>query len=440
MGVPVLLVGAFLLRAFGAAARNTKFAAAYYTGWLLCAVAGWLVASASGALSPVWLVFVLGFGAALIDFRRSHQKIWSGVDAVVVLSAGLFSVLWVDWIVLLWFALLATGFGFTIDLAIRRFSKRLTVRAVATMMVITFLGLVVGAAQFSYPTHPRLLLSMLYNGGFLHAGILPVTDGERIVLATGAVAWLERRSLRGPFPGALLFHGADAEGSRQSSAIVLKKALLDAGFVVLSVDHPGYGESPVPAPVSKVSAWDPLPTGLAALETLQSVPNIDKIYAMGHSMGSTDVLRLVNIEGGLTEAMVFGGALSGYPANMDDYWYKRFHTDRRMRDYISRDTFIKIREQYGLRKVLDGVTSDHVPIEFVRFERDWPDIIGGRDALYDAIPGRKNGWTLVGSHHYFNSHKLPHFVLVDTRVISSLIDRFRRVAQPRARSTPLKGN
>jgi pimeloyl-ACP methyl ester carboxylesterase len=428
MAVVVLFLTAVILRVFGTVARQSAGALFYIVGWMLCAIAGWLMASAVGALSPLWLVFVLGVGGALIDFRRSRQVVWSGADALTVVSAGLLSVLRVDYIALLGFALVGTGIGFLIDLAICRSSNWLRVRALQTLIAVSVVGVLVSAVKFSYPSQPRLLLAMLRNGGLLHSGILPVHEGKRIVLATGAVAWLDQPSSSGPFSAVLFFHGADTRGSRQSSAIVLRRALMDAGFAVLSVDHPGFGDSPVPTVDSEIAAWNPLPTGLSALETLRSIPGIDKIYVIGHSMGATDVLRLLRVDRRLAGAVIFGAALDD-SAGGSDYWYKRFHTDRRMRHYISRDQFMQIiGEYYNVRSFVQALPLDHAPLLFVRFSQDWPNIIAGREPLYNAIPGPKLDWTIIGSHHYFNSHQWALMILADTRVMRSLVDKFHHLS------------
>jgi pimeloyl-ACP methyl ester carboxylesterase len=225
-----------------------------------------------------------------------------------------------------------------------------------------------------------------------------------------------------------LFHGANPEGSKQSSAIVLRRALLEAGFVVLAVDHPGYGASPAPSVDADIVAWDPLPTVLASLNTLRGLPNIDWIIAVGHSLGVTDILRLLHTKQDLRAVIVFGAAL-GDSTDSGDYWYKRFHTDRKMDKWIPLDRVLKIQERfYEDGRLLQDIYPQHPPIIFARFGLEWSKIAATRDAWYESIPGRKSLWDLNNSTHYFNSKKFMDLVVCDTRVTHSLATGLRHLA------------
>jgi len=426
-GAVLLLSAALIVRTWGAAARIAWRQSLWRAvGWVLCALAGWLAAAAAGALFPLWPVLVLGIAGALLDLQGDRQELWSGADAIVVVVSGLFSVPRVEATVLIEITVLATAVGFAVDSLLRQSPKRVRV---GTLVMLFLACISIGMARFpSIVWGASLLQEMSRNANLLEIGIVPVCQGERIVLETGAVAWLERPPGEGPFPGALLFHGAHPDGSRQPSAIVLRRALLDAGFVVLSVDHPGYGESHAPSVDADIVAWDPMPTVLAALKTLRATKGVDGIFAFGHSLGATDVLRLSSVEPMLRGAAIFGAALgeSIESGEIAEYWYKRFHTDRRMNNWLTRERFLEIGNRfYDEGRLVKALHPDHAPILFVQFGFEHSNIAATRDALYDAIPGRKMRWDLVNSTHYFSSHKVAGLVIGDTQVARSLASRLR---------------
>jgi pimeloyl-ACP methyl ester carboxylesterase len=317
------------------------------------------------------------------------------------------------------------GIGFGIDLLLTRVSKRQQIAAFILPLVASSIIPATGYIVLRWD-RVSLLNSLPY------IGLTPIHQGERIVLETGAVAWLDRPSGKGPFPGVVFFHGANADGSKQSSAIVLRRALLDAGFVVLSVDHPaGYGESPAPEINDQIEAWDPLPTVLAELKALRAMSDVDKIFAFGHSMGVREVLRLlsVNVEPKLTGAVVFGGRMHEAPSELSEYWYERFHTDRRIPYRLPKEKIIEIHARfYDGKRIVQALEPDHPPILFVRFGYEWPDVAATRDELYASLPGRKTSWDLGNSTHYFSSWKKFGLVVGDTRVTRLLSRQFRLLA------------
>jgi pimeloyl-ACP methyl ester carboxylesterase len=421
----LLFIAALVLRAAAAGVRATTLQWPYQVGgWLLCTVASWLVASAAGAWAPLWPALALGLIGAFFDVWFYRPAVRIGIDTTVVALAGWFSLPSLSMERLAMLAIGTSGSGFLLDLLVSRLPKRMQA---ATVLSPLLAGLVVGALWPHFIAKPiRESGKLLVRVGptlALHIGVTPVHKGDRIILRTGAVAWLDRPSGPGPFLGALLFHGARSDGSQQPAAYILRRALLNAGLVVLAVDHPGFGESPAPSPVADLAAWDPLPTELSALETLRATPGVEGILAIGHSMGVGDVLSLLHTTPQLLGAVLFGGGLNGL-SERDPYWYTRFHTDRRMRERLSLERFHEIGDRfYNQGKKAETLPLDHAPILFVRFGLEYPNIVASRDLLYERIPGRKTIWDLVKSTHYFNSFGSAGLVIGDTRTISQLASR-----------------
>jgi pimeloyl-ACP methyl ester carboxylesterase len=273
---------------------------------------------------------------------------------------------------------------------------------------------------------PRLFYKVISYSDFIHVGMAPVNKAERISIGNGVVAWLEYPPGKGPFPGAINFHGANSSGSMQPASTILRRALLHAGFVVLSVDHPGYGHSANPDSGANINAWDPLPIVLNAYSKLRSLPYVDGIIACGHSMGTTDVLRLLNAKVELRGAVLFGASYTD-PSVREEYWYNRFHNDRGITIRLTRKKVLEIRRKfyYGW-PLIKTLSNNHPMILFVRFGIEHADIIAMRDDLYRAISGRKNKWDLVGSTHYFSSYRVPGDLIIgDTRIARLLASKLQ---------------
>jgi pimeloyl-ACP methyl ester carboxylesterase len=235
----------------------------------------------------------------------------------------------------------------------------------------------------------------------LHMGVMRDDAGEKVELASRGVAWLTRVPAGEP---ALLLHGNHRTASHQPSAAALRRALLGAGYSVLSLDHTGYGASPHPAADAPVEDWDPLHNVRAALAYLHREFGERPVLVVGHSMGTGDALRTVAIEPGLRAAILFGSGLRP-PEHRDEYWYQRFHQERRMSDAkLDLAKWRDIRDRYydtgAAAKLLP---PGHAPVIFVRFGHEHRDIAERRDALFDLITPPKLLVNHEGTSHYLNS-------------------------------------
>ncbi|MCC7146392.1 MAG: alpha/beta fold hydrolase [Phycisphaeraceae bacterium] len=414
-----------ILRAAGAGARQRPAPAAIRVlGWVMCAVAAWAAAGAVGAWTPLWLLLLVGLGAALISFfgvgDRPFLKLWADVAAFVAIAeASVPSLSLGGFLIAL---ALILGGGRWLDQLATKFSARARVwSAIAvSVLALTLVGTQAGLAGFIVR---RPLCRIAY------LTITAPFEAHKVVLATGSVAWLDHAvesDADRPTWGAVFFHGANSDGAHQPAAIAMRRALLEAGFVVLSVDHPGYGQSPTPALDAPGEQWDPLPTATAAVQWLSKQPNVGGIIVVGHSMGCTDVLRLLVAGAKVDGAVLCGAGLKD--SSRDEYWYGRFHADRRLPSgSLSREKVQEIRGRYYDNLVLAGqIDSTHPPVLFVRFGLEHENLVATRDQLYQAIPGVKEDWTLEGFTHYLSSFGNLGIVVGNARATGHMADRLRR--------------
>ena len=247
----LLLFGALCLRAAGAALRGgSNRTPRYAVGWIFCTVAAWMAAGAAGAWFPVWPALMLGFIGALVDLRLNRRGVWTGADIIVVALAGLFSIPPLGLGLLMGTVVVVAVGGYAVDSLMDRFEKPVRVAMVLLLLLAASVTLKAGSHAVG---HVRSFAKgLIYTGlmPVLHIGLAPSRMGDRIVLETGAVAWLEYPAGKGPFPGALFFHGAHHEGSRQPAATIIRRALLEAipsppfGYRELSFNANGGGAIP----------------------------------------------------------------------------------------------------------------------------------------------------------------------------------------------------
>ena len=250
--------------------------------------------------------------------------------------------------------------------------------------------------------------------------------GEPITLKTGATAILERPRGGGRFAGAVFFHGAHADGVRQASSVVVRRALLQAGYTVLSVDHPGFGKSPAPDAAGEWTSWDPLPTALAAVETLRREPGVSGVIAFGHSLGAADVARLMVARESLQGAVMSGPGPDD-PGVREDYWYDYFHCSRRLNDRVPRETWREVHQRFYLPQLLlERIEQPLYPTLLIDLGREGSSVQPRRQRVYDALPDPKSRVALMRATHDFSAAGEGGLVMGATTVTRALSAHLRR--------------
>ncbi len=443
-----LLVGALAVRVYGSALRTSwPGATGTVLGSMIGAIAAWLAACAAGAWSPVWIAVIGGAlgGHAIMGLPRIWRLQLSAIlDGLIFTIAAQLSIPPLDVGVTAIGAVLVAGIALLLDISMAHVPALIRASGAVIASVAGAAGLMVlfaspHASWLVQAGAPSSRLERLMS--FANLGIVSARDQdiERRELPTGAVAWLQRPAGSGPFPAAIFFHGAHPAGSFQPAAVAARRALRDAGFVVLAVDHPGFGESPSPDPGARLAEWDPLPTAAAALDLLREDESVGIVIAAGHSMGTADVFRLLASPYALDGAIVFSTTGLYEPERMG-YWYQRFHAVRRLPpNSLSFDQVMAIIDlYYQPRRMVPKLASTHPLIIFGRFDRDGPHMAGFADQLYSEIQGAKRVWYLPGSHH-FNARGHGGLVAADMRPVHDLASHLRQFAEEMKHVEPVSG-
>lgn len=419
-------------------ARSKRFRhrsrAARLACWLLAALPVWFLFGYGGGLAPLYIflavAMLLGFADHLLASGR-HSWITLLLGALLpLLPAGTaMSLPRTGWLggLALGCALLA----FLLDRVTAMLPERVARRA-ALLPMAAALGVVLlmlADALVPGPSQPTLAF-------WRHVGldtlVMPasVPGEERIVLDTGAVAWFNRPHAVSPSPGVLFFHGAHRAGSSQAAAVIVRRALLDAGFAVLAVDHPGFGESPAPSGFA-LSDWDPQPTARAAFAVLTARDDVGSIYAIGHSMGTSEVLRLLGEHVQLAAVLILGGGIADRldPHDDDSYWIRRFRTDRSLSNEAIDPEAIRAisKAHYDNAALADAVPRQGPPIHIGHFGVEWPNVEIAREQLNARLPENVTRHELRNVGHYFDGRSRAGIVLSSGYAYRQGVALFRKI-------------
>ena len=407
-----------------------------FPGWFVLWLGGWLLMAGSSAYIALWIPLVIALTTFLFFWlwRRRYP------DAPVLGMGYVFAL----------FGIGLLGIGTTTEVADLHFVLAFFVFLMASLPAqriadeferswIAIPILIIVAGFLLGPTGVRSALQMdsmgrlgdtLWQSQLLFLGLSPAEEGERVELANGSVAWLSRPDGEGPFPAALILHGNDNDASQQASALVMHRALVKAGYLVLALDHIGYGDTPLPGLDDGVERWDPQPGRLAAYDWLAEQPDVAKVVLVGHSMGADGVWRLAAEREGAEAISLFGASLAPEQplrtvdeVEWDDFVgeYERFHEKRGVTGRIDPNLYFAINANYYGTPL--STMGSGPPVTFISFATEWPDIADSRDQLFTQLPEPKENIPFA-SNHYFSATDWRGVMAGDTRVMDELVSLF----------------
>lgn len=416
--VAVIVLMAVALRFIGASVRQeSQHAILRIGGAIFCAVAVWLAASACGSWFELWPILLLGFIGGIAHLVKPHPVVGLAQDVAIVLLAAGFSLPPLPLLSTVVLLIAVGSIGVICELAAARLWPRVRIGLFGASTVGCVVA--IAAAWSTLPTIPVFAWHRTSPFAMANVGLVPTPHGERVVLNEGAtIAWRDIPASQ-PVGGALLLHGAHRDGSQQPAAHVLRRALVNAGYTVLSVDHPGFGESPMPPPGAAIDAWNPLRGMVAGLQSLRDSVQDGPIVLVGHSMGCIDVLRVIAEDVEVAGALLFGGGINVPPMSARA-WSERFHADRQIRESISEPFVAELRgAYYDGDRIAAGVVN-MPPVLFTRFGVEHDDVTVAREALLSALPAHLDVWDFHSATHYLNAWRQRGVLVGDVRVARQL--------------------
>jgi pimeloyl-ACP methyl ester carboxylesterase len=390
--------------------------------WL--GLAAWIAGAMLQGWVPIWQMLLVGTAltatATVIRSRFAFNS-QPAVDFIAMASLMPLSVIPTRVELVLGAALVFAVAGFVLDRLIqrmpRRFQRALPVVPAALVVLI--------GTQITQPGNfgSRLLQEEPFFP--LRIALVMPDAGARIALDSGATAWLQETASRQRRGTALVMHGNHRKGSQQPSSIALQGALMRAGYDVLAVDHPGFGESPAPHASAAWHAWDPTLGPKQALRQLNSENRSQarETIVVGHSMGVDVALKFVADGADVDAAYLFAGSLD---RPHGPRWLSGFHRERNLSCCVPSPTLDRIRDEYygGGDRFASALPENHALVHYVRFGIEHADVTESREPLLAAIPPPRKICDFAGVSHYFNTLSMRRFVLIDTRTVQRTADIF----------------
>lgn len=216
---------------------------------------------------------------------------------------------------------------------------------------------------------------------------------------------------RGPFPGVVIAHGSTQLGRKLALYIIIGQKLAERGYIVLTFDFRGFGESDDPPKFETPEDLDFVGDLTQAISTLATVKNLDheRIYLIGHSFGAGVVIQ-VGVQNEWVKKIVSMApgrrALELYLGEdaVDRNWSQiRMSEDMGLSQPIPRDLLYPILISFVSEVILEF--PNHPPLLFVDGSLEDPKDQEFLKSVYLKMTEPKGYVTIQHADHYFGTRK-----------------------------------
>ncbi|RMH37833.1 MAG: alpha/beta fold hydrolase [Nitrospirae bacterium] len=237
---------------------------------------------------------------------------------------------------------------------------------------------------------------------------------RRGIMLAGSLYGLHRGS---PKAKILLIHGNTPLGRKLAMYRVLASQLAERGFVVLTIDTPGHGESDDPLkaepPLTPAEIAD-LSSAVEFLDNWEVPGGPTPIFLIGHSGGATPAMWT-----GLAAHKIAGIIAIGPPRRTREriesgqdfayFWERARRTHEQVYGhsypawFTQADWLERVKFGYMERYLPHLQQAGHVPVLFLDGERESPEDQRYLRAYVEAVAEPKAYATIDGSDHYANT-------------------------------------
>ncbi len=236
----------------------------------------------------------------------------------------------------------------------------------------------------------------------------------------------------GLYPAIVICHGGTKLGRRLALFTVMARTLAERGYVVLTFDFRGFGESEDPRKFETFSDLDFVQDVSSALNYLSRVKQVDpsKLYIIGHSFGAgvgvmagirdIRIKKVVSISPGRGTRERFFGENASEP----DYPNIRMSYDMKIHPPIPKDIFNPHLKDYVAEAILNFPV--HPPVLLIDGGQESKEDLAFLRDVYEQMSEPKDYVTIQSADHYFgtdrnqdgSSENIPY----DKSVMTELVD------------------
>jgi pimeloyl-ACP methyl ester carboxylesterase len=305
-------------------------------------------------------------------------------------------------------------------------------RALLAAAAVAAALVVVLAAAYGLSWRFRNSVGILLRIGPQNLSIAYPDPGEPVRFASGDLRLagsLLRPPGAGGRPGILLLHGSSPLGRKLALYRMLAARLAERGYVVLSIDLRGYGDSDDPTRLDRLEALDSRADVHSAVGYLERLPFVDpgRIHLLGHSYGAGVAIGAAPEEPRIRKLVAIGPprrTLERFGKEAEAF-RTRYSHDRRLSRLVPPEVFGDLVRATAIDAFIPFFASDrHPPILLLDGALEDADDRAYLAGYAARLSPPKRYLTLADTAHYLNTVNIAgrRLVLYDDRVLSGAVD------------------
>jgi pimeloyl-ACP methyl ester carboxylesterase len=232
-------------------------------------------------------------------------------------------------------------------------------------------------------------------------------------------------------PAILLIHGATPKGRKLGLYRLLGSELAKIGYIVLTIDLRGFGQSDNPIDVNNAANFNFVADVSSALDYLESLPIVSKgqLFLIGHSAGGDVAISAVANQAVDVEKLVLLGPGRRYmerggtpDAPEFDYFRRGEMRFMGLSNPIPAHVYLEYRATLPLENHLDYLSKPtHTPLLLLDGEQENKEDRQFLHEIFSQIAGSKKYVTLTNADHYVNISNFGAFIIYDRVALTQLL-------------------
>jgi pimeloyl-ACP methyl ester carboxylesterase len=235
----------------------------------------------------------------------------------------------------------------------------------------------------------------------------------------------------------LLLHGLTPYGNDLPVYHVLAAELARAGYLVVTLDFAGFGDSDDPYRLGSVQALDGERDVRAALAAIEALPETaGPVTLLGHSMGGIEAMGV-----GLADPRVGAVVTIGPPRRTAEILAReegrRYHWDRIRRTYDSvyhrpmprwftREQFLALKRRRDIERFAEGWAREgHVPLLLIDGELESAEDLAYLRRYVARVRPPSRHITIRDADHDLNTGRIGELLYYDRRAVAAVVRAIR---------------